>query len=560
MPILRAQRMPRTAAGREKEAIALVRANVSSLRVAGAKYHIAKSTLHDKLKRSLNRNQLESKPRGRKNAFTAEEESVIVELLCKYSDKGIPLLRRHLIEACAIFISTMPVNRRKLLPFKYGVPGNRFIRCFIKRHSNTLCFSKPLRQEPERFRAVNAEVLVEHFAQLEKLIKTYNIDDTRIWNLDECGGTPGRDVIGNTHASRITRKHGGRDYKLPAFVRTNRVTLMPVVSASGDTGPPLFVFKGKLLLYRTVLQNGQKIVQTYHSVLPRCAVVAMREEHGGVDGNNFYQWAEMFIQHVHELTVGGRKVLLTYDGYRSHMSIRVLELFSKNNVEVYALPAHSSGKTQPLDVILFSAYKTSLNNLLDTVCDIDEHVVLDEFDYCTMMREAYYKTFTRENIASGFRRAGMWPCDPNRLINIPRIRDDDTVASVEMLEQMMNDRRNSIRQEVLGANTKVLQSGFVYTKRGAVLTAEYALNIARTHAEKRRLKNQEKELTERKRSLRKEQKERKMRREIVRHEEARWRVRAFYAGMDPLDFKASVRSLKERREVAKIRSTAKKLA
>ena len=558
MPIHRHQRIPRTATGREQEAIALVLAGVSSYRAAGDRYRIAKSTLYDKVKRRRDESITPPKSRGRKLALTEQEESIIVELLCKYSDKGVPLSRNHLTEACALLIQSMPLERRRALPFKDGVPGARFVRNFLSRHKNVLRFSKPLRQEAQRYDAVSADVLVEHFAQLETVIERHNIDSTRIWNLDECGGTPGRDVVGNTESYRIFRRNGERDYKLPEFVRTNRITLMPVISGSGDIGPPLYVFKGVFLPYRTVLQHGEKVQQTYHSVLPRGSVVSMREQNGGVDSNNFYEWAKLFVNHVKDLTFGGRKVLLTYDGYRSHMSLRTLELFSSNNIEVYALPAHSSGKTQPLDVVLFSCYKSNLNNLLDTVSNVGNSKVLDEFDYCSLMKEAYYKTFTRENIKSSFLRSGVWPCNPERLMHVPRPKTDGTIASVEMLEKMMNERRQSIRREILGAHTTVLQSGFVSTKKGAVLTAPLALEFARKSAEKHVAKKQEREMNERKRELRKERNDRKLRAEIAIHEEARWKIRAYYAKRDPVEFRASVRSLKERRAVAKIRTIGRR--
>lgn len=51
-----------------------------------------------------------------------------------------------------------------------------------------------------------------------------------------------------------------------------------------------------------------------------------------------------------DLTEGDRKVILLYDGYRSHMSLAVLELFRKKCFIAYALPAPTSGTTQPLDV------------------------------------------------------------------------------------------------------------------------------------------------------------------------------------------------------------------
>lgn len=58
-------------------------------------------------------------------------------------------------------------------------------------------------------------------------------------------------------------------------------------------------------------------------------------------------------------------MILIYDGYKSHMSLQVLELFSQNKIIVYDLPAHTSGNPQPLDVVAFSVFKSSLNYALN---------------------------------------------------------------------------------------------------------------------------------------------------------------------------------------------------
>ena len=72
--------------------------------------------------------------------------------------------------------------------------------------------------------------------------------------------------------------------------------------------------------------------------------MALRLENGGVDTQNFRNWANKLVQFVAELTANDRKVLLIYDGNRANLSLEVLEIFANNNIVVYALPAHTSGK------------------------------------------------------------------------------------------------------------------------------------------------------------------------------------------------------------------------
>lgn len=54
-----------------------------------------------------------------------------------------------------------------------------------------------------------------------------------------------------------------------------------------------------------------------------------------------------FVSDWQSLLSGGGKFLLIYDGYRSHMGIRVLEILKEGKIIAYALPAHTSHTTKP---------------------------------------------------------------------------------------------------------------------------------------------------------------------------------------------------------------------
>lgn len=91
---------------------------------------------------------------------------------------------------------------------------------------------------------------------------------------------------------------------------------------------------------------------------------------------------------MRHLTAGGRKVLLTYDGYRSHMTLPVLELFRDNGIVVYALPAHTSGKTQPLHASLFGSFEMKLNETISECSTIDSIATYGIYDFVKMLRHA----------------------------------------------------------------------------------------------------------------------------------------------------------------------------
>lgn len=46
------------------------------------------------------------------------------------------------------------------------------------------------------------------------------------------------------------------------------------------------------------------------------------------------------------------------------MYLRVMDLFLENNSVVYALPAHTSAKLQPRDVVLFAVFNKYINEAI----------------------------------------------------------------------------------------------------------------------------------------------------------------------------------------------------
>lgn len=201
--------------------------------------------------------------------------------------------------------------------------------------------------------------------------------------------------------------------------------------------------------YREIIVDGKKVVQTLTDFLPTGATIAMRKEGGGVDSSNFLEWASKFVEHVRPLTCGGRKVLLTYDGYRAHMSLPVLTKFLDGGVIAYALPSHTSGKTQPLDLVAFSRFKAALKAVVSsTVVPLQAHS-LDLYNYCDCLRVAYKKAFTPDNISAGFKRAGLWPFDPTRLLGTPRpesAAQGARLVSVDELMRMMVEKKRLARE------------------------------------------------------------------------------------------------------------------
>lgn len=514
-------------------------------RSAATKHHIPKSTLWEHVNRPKT-----GKQRARRACLTTVEEKQILDLVLRFADKGYPLNRQHLREAASVVIISLPTERQNQLPFKNATPGNWWIRSFYSRHKEQLKYAMPRQQEGKRFRAMNADALTSHFAQLVELRKTYCLSDSHVWNLDETGISPGRDVRGKVRQRCFFRRDGATDVQLATFSYSDRITVLPSINAAGDLGPCLFIFKGAHLPYREVQVDGKTHVQTLSTFLPRHAFVRMRPETASIDGDSFFDFAKRFTEHVADLTSDGRHVLLTFDACRSHMTLKALQHFRDNRVIVYALPAHTSGKTQPCDVVVFGVFKQEINRLISVVASGGPATTIDVYQLCSILKKAFYCAFTRENVTASFERARMWPIDEKKLLAVPRLRDSQpqtTLLTVTEMEDIMVQKLEKAKHAIVGSDTVVNRCGFVDTTKGLVLTSDAALTAARKksadyHQKKKKALEKEKERD----SIIKDQ--------IKRAERARWCVRAKLARKTVDQFKVSVRPLKIRRAIARSRT------
>lgn len=210
----------------------------------------------------------------------------------------------------------------------------------------------------------------------------------------------------------------------------DRITMMPVISASEDTFRPLFVVRGKYLRYRVVKRHGRDFTETLSDFLPRGNVMCAREKVAVVESDNFLSWAQIFCKDVQELTRNGRKVLLIIDGYRSHMPFTVMHTLEQKGVIVYALPSYTRGITQPLDVGVFVPFKEHMHKAVKDLSSPESSNEYDSFDYLKLMTEAYHRCFTRSTTMGALTKACVWPLNPGMLFNVRRpVFSDNTKQS-----------------------------------------------------------------------------------------------------------------------------------
>lgn len=88
---------------------------------------------------------------------------------------------------------------------------------------------------------------------------------------------------------------GTKNARVSTFAITNRVIVKLIVNDAGDTGRKLFIFKGNLLLYLTLIRDGEEYVESYADHSHCGCVLTFREAKDGINACNFLKWAHCFV-------------------------------------------------------------------------------------------------------------------------------------------------------------------------------------------------------------------------------------------------------------------------
>jgi len=128
----------------------------------------------------------------------------------------------------------------------------------------------------------------------------------------------------------------------------------------------------------------------------------------------FSMWfSKQFLKHA----VPTWPLLLLLDGHSSHYILDLIKSAKKQKVVIFCLPPHTTADSQPLDA---SCFKPLKSNWVDVCCKyLFAHPsrVITKFQFSSLFSEAWCKSMTIGNILSGFRATGVYPFNPNVILD-----------------------------------------------------------------------------------------------------------------------------------------------
>jgi len=359
---------------------------------------------------------------GRSPFFTEEEEELLFQFLRVRALIGRGLTRDAFLVHCQEYILSLSSGRQDDAKRYFGgttKPGRAFFRLFMRRWPRLKQYRVGML---EQARAENSrpEVLAKWYAGLDLCYRDLGIKQGRqLFNMDETH-VRSRDLLTGGRTSIVATD----DIDKPEVVApsigsaASGCTAAFTVSPGGVAAPYFCVVDGAASghAYVSVAENGHSRFVPLAARLNEGAMVTRRRP-PGFDKDIF----DMYAAHFSAFAAGyfpQENKLLSVDGAKVHLSAPGLLTLLKAKVSVIAEPSKLSHLIQALDTpTLFGRFQPASRRCIrerasDCVEAGRRFNVLDLMD---CISKAAGDTFTPTNLASAFRRVGMWPLDPTRV-------------------------------------------------------------------------------------------------------------------------------------------------
>ncbi|KAI5708742.1 hypothetical protein M8J76_002311 [Diaphorina citri] len=200
--------------------------------------------------------------------------------------------------------------------------GEDWLYHFMQRHPQ-LSLRTPEGCSLARASSFNLHNVTSFYDTLENLYDQFPqfADGTRVFNLDETG------MLTVTKSPKIIAEKGVRQCaKAASGEKGTLVTVCCIVSASGNTVPPVMVFPRVHL--QSHMLNGAPpgtlgLAQKTGWMCSDLSVEVMKHTNSSKDS----------------------PTLLTYDNHESHLSMNAIDLAKDNGVQILSLPYHRTRQT-----------------------------------------------------------------------------------------------------------------------------------------------------------------------------------------------------------------------
>jgi hypothetical protein len=349
---------------------------------------VPRSTLHA---RAQGRRSIEENAQSQQY-LSPWEEDALVKFLLQMSDLGQPV-RIKFIPLLAFCVARQRSEQgRPLKP-----PNKNWARAFEKRHPDT---------QARRVTALdwnrhekNTYWKISHwFEVIGRLLQDPAVLAENVYNMDETGVM--LSMLGS--AKVLVGKSDMRSYR-GARVKRKMVTAIECISADGRYLNPLIIWPAT-----THRSNWT----TFPTPGWQYACTAT----GYTDSYVSLQWLKRIFDPETKERANNKPRVLICDGFGTHETLEILEYCFANNIVLCRLPSHTSHKLQPCDVAVFAPLKAAYREQVERLERGGVNTIGKEH-FTSLFSPARVKALTAKNIKAGFAASGLFPFNPDRILN-----------------------------------------------------------------------------------------------------------------------------------------------
>lgn len=246
-----------------------------------------------------------------------------------------------------------------------------------------------------RMDALSKKNIDAYFELLKEVYDKYEFygHPEAIYNMDETG------VPLEPRPPKVIAKKGQKKVRYRTSGTKTQITVIGCGSATGQVLPPFIIFAAKQI---NPLWTQDEVSGSRYAV----------SDNGWVDQELFFFWLQ---EHFLSNAVSRRPLLLLLDGHSSHFEPNTIDHAREKGVIIFCLPPHTTHECQPLDVSLFGALKSHWRDHCHKFYQKNPGKVISKLNFCSVFRQAWLNAVTPSNICGGFRKAGVFPLDPDAI-------------------------------------------------------------------------------------------------------------------------------------------------
>lgn len=367
------------------KAYLLVKDKGVSVESAARKCGVPVTTLKDRVRGRINIETIKSGPSP---LFSLDEELNFFNHINIMAEIGYGYTRRETLNLASDYAVHLGY-RDQDHPLSF-----RWLKNFLSRWP-AMKVQKPRKLEAVRAKCTSKEVIDRYFKELKTILDKYNLNDQpgRIFNVDEKG------ITTDYKPPNVV---AGTNFKVQAVVtgKSKTVTVIGAGNAIGNQVPPFFVFPGQRMMPE-LLDGATPGVQGRVSLS------------GWSNSEIFDEYMKEHLINYLPARDASNKVLVMYDGHKSHVSLGIIEWARRENIILFVLPPHTSHLLQPLDVGAFAPFEIAWGQACHTHLRNNGISVITRHEVCKIACRVYTKTLTPSNFQSAFKKCGIFPYNPD---------------------------------------------------------------------------------------------------------------------------------------------------